>query len=694
MSAWYTFEKQSASGFCDESGNGNDAGAYGDVLSIKDTPCGGAVRLCGFCGYLEMPPKSLNGLDEFSLEMWFMIDSKNYWERAFDFGREENGRITGYIFFAPAARRVVLSKIGHYSQETVIEIGSGIAMEGWTHFVFEMRNGAIFVYINGRLCAAHWDDSISMKDYDGLNRLYFGKSQYKNDPYLCGLFGEIQLYGMLLSSKEIHDRYISGLGRMAEIEIQGLTLSQTERLTRNISLPRHLPESGAILNWSSSNKAAVSDSGEIHRPRSGADDARAVLTAYVDGTNAVKSFEVSVAAEFTDGEKVLFDMEKLCLGADLNALTHDLLLPEKGEEGSDISWTAEGAVDNTGHISRPALGCKAAEAFLNARISCGKAAMEKKFIIRVLPAEKSEGYLFVYFTGNNMNEERLHYAVTRDCYHFTQLNGGRHVLRQTKGTKCLRDPFVIHGVDGYYYLIATDMQSSKGWDSNRGIITWKSADLINWTDETVIDIAGKFPSTVGADRIWAPQAIYDADRKEYMIYFAVRVHEENPYSIAEGLSTEETHMWYAYTKDFKALSSEPRLLFKPKHGQGIDGDIYFKDGTYYMYYKDESNARIKLTTAKNSCGPYSEELEMETHIGMGLEGVCVYKVLNEERWLMIADAYGANRYVMEESTDMLHFKPVNEEKYEFRGFHPRHGHIVPVSGRQMSALIEKFGVNK
>ncbi len=691
MSAWYTFERQSVTGFRDESGNGNDAGVHGDVMCLKNTFFGGAAKLCGEKGYIEMPPKALEGLDEFSLEMWLKADSASYWERAFDFGREENGKITGYIFFAPAAKRVALSKIGHYSDEIVMRINGCETTDSWLHFVFEMRDGAALVYVNGSLAAALWDPSIAMSDFAGLNRLYFGKSQYSGDLYLSGTIGEIRLWEGMLDGGEVREHYLSGLSRMAEQEMERLELPETRRLTRSITLPKKLRECGANLVWSSSNEAAVSADGKIHRPGVGADDACAVLTARVEGTDTAKSFEVSAAAEFTDGEAVIFDAESLNLGSDLDALTHNLILPERGENGSLISWKGEGAIGSDGEISRPSEGCMPANARLTARIVCGSAAMEKSFALKILPLEKAEGYLFVYFTGNNVNEERLHYAITRDGRHFLPLNGGKHVLTQTKGTLCLRDPFVIHGIDGFYYLVATDMQSSKGWDSNRGIITWKSSDLINWTDETVIEIANEFPSTVGADRIWAPQAIYDKSRGEYMLYFAVRVHSANAYTRAENLSTEETHMWYAYTKDFKSLSSEPKLLFKPDSGQGIDGDILFRDGVYYMYYKDESNAKIKVASAKSPHGPYSGGSETDPAQKYGLEGVCVYKDLREDRWLMIADAYGANRYIMEETADMLNFVPVDERDYEFKGFHPRHGHLVAVSERQLSALTESFG---
>lgn len=696
MTARYTFDEMTdigsgLLGYADIYGGGPDIAVHGDVKGENSPLYGGAVILGGKDGYLELPEGCLESFDELTLEVWFKASPVSYWERVFDFGREEDGQTRSYIFFAPAAGRVALSNTGHYTGETVIELPAGTPTEGWVHFVFEMKDGAVFVYVDGKLRAELCDEKIKLSDYRGLNRLYFGKSQYKNDPYLHASIGRICLHDRILSGREIHGEYFAKLREIAENEITTLELPVSGPLTENLDLPSVLPESRAAIYWSSDNKSAVSDSGAVSRPSVGEGDARAVLTAYVTGVKTEKRFDITVAAQFTDAERVRVDAEALTLGVDLAELTHSLELPVFGREGSAISWRAEGAVSASGAVTRPAEGEPPAAASLTATVTSGTETAERRFDITVAPNEPAAGYLFVYFTGNNMNQERLHYALTTDGRFFTPLNGGKYVLSQTKGTLCLRDPFVIHGIDGYYYLIATDMQSTKGWSSNRGLISWRSADLIRWTDETVIDIADKFPTTMGADRVWAPQAIYDAERGEYMLYFAVRVHNSNSYTKAEKISPNETHMWYAYTKDFKTLTCEPRLLFRPKRGQGIDGDIYFKGGTYYMFYKDESNATIKLTTARRPDGPYGDEADINAYPGLGLEGVCVYKDLSAERWYMMADAYGAGNYVMAESTDLRSFTPLERDSYAFDGFHPRHGHVVPVSQRQMNALLKGFG---
>ena len=43
----------------------------------------------------------------------------------------------------------------------------------------------------------------------------------------------------------------------------------------------------------------------------------------------------------------------------------------------------------------------------------------------------------------------------------------------------LRDPHILRGEDGRFYMVATDMRSELGWSSNRGMVLMRSDDLIN-----------------------------------------------------------------------------------------------------------------------------------------------------------------------------------------------------------------------
>ncbi len=288
-------------------------------------------------------------------------------------------------------------------------------------------------------------------------------------------------------------------------------------------------------------------------------------------------------------------------------------------------------------------------------------------------------YLFAYFLGNSPEQERLSYAVSTDGYNFKALNGGRAVWQSSVGTECLRDPYIFKGEDGLYYLLATDMKSSLGWNSNRNLLSAKSTDLVHWFDETSIEIANKYPLMQGADRAWAPQAIYDPEKESYMIYFAARVPNRD----------NRTIMYYAYSKDMKKLDTDPQLLFAPQNGNdAIDSDIINVDGKYYMYYKNETNKRIYLATADHASGPYTE-IKQVSEGNLGVEGPNIYKLIGQDKWLMMSDAYGDGYYVMQETRDLTNFTTLSRSSYSFN-FTPRHGYVIPINADQYTALINAY----
>ena len=297
-----------------------------------------------------------------------------------------------------------------------------------------------------------------------------------------------------------------------------------------------------------------------------------------------------------------------------------------------------------------------------------------------IPYSKPDvAYLFAYFLGNAPEQERLSYAVSVDGYNFRALNGGKAVWGSSSGTKCIRDPYIFKGEDGLYHMLATDMKSSLGWNSNRNLLSAASTDLVHWFDETVIPIADQYPNMKGADRAWAPQAIYDPAKQSYMIYFAARV---------PGID-DRTIMYYAYSKDLKKLDTAPALLFAPANGNdAIDSDIIFENGTYYMYYKNETNKRIYLAKSENASGPY-KEIKQVSEGSIGVEGPNIYKKLGTDEWLMMSDAYGNGYYVMQSTTDLENFTTVSREQYSF-DFTPRHGYVIPINGDQYNALVNAF----
>ncbi len=286
-------------------------------------------------------------------------------------------------------------------------------------------------------------------------------------------------------------------------------------------------------------------------------------------------------------------------------------------------------------------------------------------------------YLFCYFIGNKPEEERVHFAVSVDGYNFEALNNNEAVIVQTLGKKCCRDPFIFRDEENIFHIIATDMCSDDGWNSNNSMVVWDSEDLITWKNERIIDFSA-FESTKNADRVWAPEIIYDKKKGEYMMYWT---HNNSD----DGL---DTITWYAYTKDFATLSTEPEVLFRPKSGMcGIDADIIEKDGKYYLYQADGEKEAICYAVSDNASGPYFEPDDNKASVAdVALEGNCIYRIDGTDKYVLIADQFRTGGYFMQETTDMIHFNKVDECKFSINHLRPRHGSVLLITDKEYNQL--------
>lgn len=307
------------------------------------------------------------------------------------------------------------------------------------------------------------------------------------------------------------------------------------------------------------------------------------------------------------------------------------------------------------------------------------------------PAESTDGaYLFTYFTGNSQDEQRIRFAISDDGYNFTPLNANQSVVAQTKGTLNCRDPYIFKGNDGYYYIVATDMDASGNiwWGNSKTMVYWRSRDLVNWGDETIIDMTALLPGN-DINRCWAPQVIWDSDEQRYMVYFSLAAW---PYT-GNG-----TFLYYCYTDDLlnQEHYSTPQLLYKPKNGgAAIDGDIIYnaEKKLYYLYYKDEEKATICYVTSDKLTGPYRDwanpTIAVKTNVG--LEGCNSYFITGTSTLVMLADAYGDGYFVMNQSRDFDHFNTIKSTDYTINNCSPRHGSVVPITTAEKANLLNRFG---
>ncbi|MDP4274923.1 MAG: family 43 glycosylhydrolase [Bacteroidota bacterium] len=300
-------------------------------------------------------------------------------------------------------------------------------------------------------------------------------------------------------------------------------------------------------------------------------------------------------------------------------------------------------------------------------------------------AEKDQvAYLFVYFTGNNVEDESVHFAISKDGYNYLALNNNQPVLdsRKISSTGGIRDPHILRGQDGKtFYMVATDMTSNKGWDSNRAMVLLKSTDLVNWSS-TVVNIQKKYPGNEDLKRVWAPQTIYDAAAGKYMIYWAMK-NGDNPDKI-----------YYAYANpDFTDLEGKPKQLFFPSNGKScIDADIILKDGVYHLFYKTEGygNGIKQAVTSSVTSGKWDEMPDYMQQTKDAVEGSCVFKLSNSNKYILMYDVYMKGKYQFTQSTTLDSFKVVDNQIS--MNFHPRHGTVMAITKNELKALVAKWGM--
>lgn len=306
-------------------------------------------------------------------------------------------------------------------------------------------------------------------------------------------------------------------------------------------------------------------------------------------------------------------------------------------------------------------------------LSQQKAIQEKDYV----------AYLFTYFTGNHMSEESVHYAVSMDGYSYWALNDNRPVLDSNviSSTGGVRDPHILRSEDGkMFYMVLTDMVCGNGWDSNRGMVLLKSEDLVNWS-HTVINMQKRYKGQEKLKRVWAPQTIFDPEAGKYLVYWSMQY--------AGGADV----IYYAYAnKEFTDLEGEPKVLFLPENKTScIDGDIVNKEGVFHLFYKTEGSGNgIKVaTTSSLTSGKWAESPGYKQQTKEAVEGAGTFKLIGQDRYILMYDVYMKGKYQFTETTDLENFKVIDGEVK--MNFHPRHGTIIPITRDELIRITDRWG---
>ncbi|WP_317195461.1 glycoside hydrolase family 43 protein [Rufibacter psychrotolerans] len=291
------------------------------------------------------------------------------------------------------------------------------------------------------------------------------------------------------------------------------------------------------------------------------------------------------------------------------------------------------------------------------------------------PKTKEEQvHLFSYFKGNG---DGLHLAYSLDGYQWKALKNDSVFLKPTAGQdKLMRDPCIIRGGDGRFHMVWT-----VSWNE-KGIGYASSPDLRQWSAQQFIPVMAHEPN---ARNTWAPEITYDAQRKEYMIYWATTITGLFPETQSQLDKAYNHRMYYVTTKDFKTFSPT-QLLYEPGFNV-IDATIVPDRGRYVMFLKDETREpaqkNLKVAYSKNLTGPYSAASAPITG-NYWAEGPTTLRL--GKKWIVYFDKYRDHSMGAVQSEDLENWEDISDKISFPKGM--RHGSIFTVTKAEFRKLTQ------
>ena len=362
----------------------------------------------------------------------------------------------------------------------------------------------------------------------------------------------------------------------------------------------------------------------------------------------------------------------------------NLYLPTELGDGVTVTWQTSdaGTITTTGEVTRPVAD---KQVTLTATVSNGGQSVTKIFnvTVKAKATESTDGaYLFVHFAGESTprsaEDEQIYFALSDDGMNWEKVHGGKPVLTSTLGTTGVRDPHIVRSPEGdKFYMIATDLSiyNNKDWTAaqtkgSKSIMVWESNDLVNWTDQRMVEIAPE-----GAGCVWAPESFYDDATGSYMVFWASKVDNKQK-------------IYYSETRDFVNFT-EPQIYVE-KDNDVIDSTIVKENGTYYRFSKDETTKKVILEKSSELRGTY-EKVDA-FNVDIECEGPTCFKRA-DGKWELLVDGLGSNSgykaYVSDNIASGIFTQDTSfSTPYEFR-----HGTVIPISAEERDAIKAAYNTS-
>ncbi|HIY19654.1 MAG TPA: family 43 glycosylhydrolase [Candidatus Blautia avistercoris] len=685
-------------------------------------------------GYVELPEGIVNG-EELTVDItaattvanaqWLWTLGEDNWSYTF-FTPSNGAQDTKFTI----SKQTPYNGTGAWQTEQSVAVDAAALDGSYQTYTLVWKEDSLALYVEGvKVGETEQTHGLMNVMPESSRSGYIGKSLYNEDPLFKGKVARVDVYSGALTDEEIGEM-AEGVDKSAYVktDIYSAMLGENasaDAVTGNLSFPSQVD--GSEITWSvQEGQNVVASDGTITRPQQ---DTTVEVTAsfQVDEEEVTETFRITV---------------KPVNQEEVEELAKELTLPYSTEEGSEVygnitlpetvngkgsvTWETDHPeiVDVESHendgayadiptpagvVTRPD---KDTEVTMTATVTMGEASVQKDFTFTVKAAPEEldpcEAYLFAHFTGteNNASVEQIYFAGSEDGNHWKDLNDRQPVLTSEIGDKGVRDPFLVRSAEGdKFYLIATDLSiyHRGGWGNAQAtttgstdLVVWESTDLVNWSEPWLADVASRIP---GAGCAWAPEAFYDENTGEYVVYWATGSDESNDLG-------DRMNVYYAKTRDFRTFTEPVKWI--DRQNSIIDTTMIQANG---KYYRASGDGQITIDESDSIFGEWKtistlkDIFNTDRYSGAKLEGPELF-LYNEadwevdeegnpvETWGLMCDQYS-------ESKGYLPFRTTNiadtttdswrtADEVNFGSLKKRHGTILPVTAEEYEAILEAY----
>lgn len=282
----------------------------------------------------------------------------------------------------------------------------------------------------------------------------------------------------------------------------------------------------------------------------------------------------------------------------------------------------------------------------------------------------ADPYLFTSFRSNG--ETGIFAALSPDGRTWTPINHNQPWIKAELPGMLMRDPWLGRGPDGIWHMLWT-----WGWTKDAAgplrIGHASSKDLIHWSPQAEIRVLEQEPAARNA---WAPEAIWDPSRKEWVIFWATTIPGRFLATDHDGDNGYNHRIYATRTKDWKTFTKS-ELFFDPGYS-AIDATIVHDGARWIMIFKDERKTplqkRLRLAFAKSPQGPWTDVTEPFS--GDWVEGPTAAKI--GDTWWIYFDHYAKPQHYGALTTkDWKQFTEATDVSF-VEG--QRHGTVVQIPG--------------